>query len=88
MSEARQVTTFDGIASEDLEDKKKCRARGCEVTAMARSGSLFSDMGMDRTFFKLFFSTRTKVDGTGIPLCIRVASGGSNLRTERDVRQF
>lgn len=22
MSEARQVTTFDGIASEDLEDKK------------------------------------------------------------------
>lgn len=55
---------------------------------MARSGSLFSDMGMDRTFFKLFFSTRTKVDGTGIPLCIRVASGGSNLRTERDVRQF
>ena len=32
---------------------------------MARSGSLFSDMGMDRTFFKLFFPPEPKLMGPG-----------------------
>jgi len=65
--------------------KKSCRSP-CSWLSWSRTVVLlfplfFSD---GSNFFLTFFSTRTKIDGTGIPPTVSVsacASGGSNLRS-------
>ena len=86
VSRCRKLVTT-GLASGDLEDQKKiveALSRGCRGAERWFFSFLFFFL-MDRTFFKLFFSTRTKIDGTGIPPTVSVsacASGGSNLHGE------